>query len=817
MFYFGEESDMKSFIKTSLLGATALGFTATPALAQSANDALNDDGVILVTARKKVEDLQTVPVTVSVIGEDLIDDANIAGLEELSDFTPGFQLQSAFGRDADRPIIRGASNIITSDGKVGFFIDGIPFVGASTALDLENFSRVEIIKGPQSAVFGRGTLSGAVNYVTRPGVNELGVDFEATAATDGKYEIFGRVAAPIGGGLSAFASGKYMTFDGFYTNAVTGKDLGQETISLSGGLNYQSDNFQANLTYLHTQDDDDHYAIGLQGSEFNNIYTEGSRGYFDGVVSLREPIGLNTDELINPGIERISNRVLASATADLGGSGFTASALFGYTNITERTGTDQTYDDTTAFFFPGFCQFIFGGDCENFATAFNSDNEVKREAISVELRFASPQDRPIRAEIGGFLFDDTRRGTDYGRKRTEFGYDSIAEGDVTNNLALFGGVAVDLFDGFTVGGELRIARDEVGTRQGASYRLGDLFPDAANPDRLIEGNGANRGQVYKSILPRFTIDYQASDDLLIYGVYSEGNSPGGLNGLDAPTTTFGEESLKNYELGIKSSPLPGLRFNIAGFYNDYSDQVLTSTFTTGTGGVNSFSDNIGDTEIYGVEIDASWSVNDFLTFAATYAYTDAEIATGSSADQSILLGGTTGLGTVADPNNPGAFLPTDDGCTNPATVLNAGQPLGDGTLTTGPTPCLPFADVSGNTPPLVSKHQATFTTAIDVPVGDGGWSAFARGDVIFRSSFYAQIHNLAETGDATKVNFSVGARSDNLTIRAWVKNAFQDKTPRGILRYVDFSAGRVNGARPRAFGITPPDRRQFGLTVSGSF
>lgn len=809
---------MKFTNKASLLVATALTITATPSFAQDADEGLsNNDDIILVTARKKVESLQNVPVTVSVFGEELIDEANIAGLEELSDFTPGFQLQSAFGRDADRPIIRGASNILTSEGKVGFFVNGIPFVGAATALDLENFSRVEIIKGPQSAVFGRGTLSGAVNYVTQPGVDELKLDFEATAATDGRYEIFGRVAAPIGEGFSAFASGAYSSFDGFYKNAVTGNDLGQETLNLAAGLNYSGGGFEANIVYMHTEDDDDHFPIGLQGAEFNNIYTEGSRGYFDGVVSLREPIGLNTDDLIGPGIERISNRVFASATAELGDSGFTASALFGYSNITDRTGTDQTYDDTTALFFPGFCQFIFGPDCQNFSTAFNSDNEVERESISAELRFASPQDLPYRAEIGGFLFDDTRSRTSYGLKRTEFGYDSIGETSLVTNLALFGSLEFDILENLTIGGELRVARDEIRTRQGDSYRLGDFFPDAAGPDRTIAGDGSDRSEVFKSILPRFTVDFQARDNLLIYGVYSEGNSPGGFNPIDAPRVRFDEERLKNYELGFKSQPLDGLRVNVAGFFNDYSDQVLTSTFTTGDGGVDSFRDNVGDSDIWGLEFDASWQVNDILSFAATYSYIDAEFKNSFSADQSLLLGGSAGTGTVEDPNNPGVFLPTDDGCANPLTTLNPGQPLGDGTLTVAPTPCLPFASISGNTPPLVSKHQATFTTALEVPFGDSGWSAFARGDLIYRSSFFAQVHNLAETGDATKVNFAVGARNENITVRLWVKNAFQDDTPRGILRYVDFSVPRANGERQRAFAITPPERRQFGLTVAGSF
>jgi len=809
--------NMKLPIRCLLLAATA-SVPSTAYAQANEQEGVTDQDVIIVTARKKEESLQSVPVTVNVFGEELIDDANISGIEDLSDFTPGFQLQSAFGRDADRPVIRGASNILFSEGKVGFFIDGIPFVGASTALDLENFGRVEVIKGPQSAVFGRGTLSGAVNYVTRRPANELTADFELTAATRDRYQAFGRVAAPIGGGFGAFVSAGYNDRAGHYRNSVTGNRLGQETLSLAGGLNFQSDMFEASIMYLHTEDDDDHFAIGLQDSSFNNIYTAGSRGYYEGVVSLREPIGLNTDELIAPGISRNSDRVFARATADLGDSGFTATALFGYTAIIERTGTDQTYDASTALFItsPFVCT-VFVPDCLFGVSAFNSDAETEREAISVEVRFASPQENPFRAEIGGFFFDDSTERTSYGRKQTELGYDRIGETDLATNLALFGSVELDVTGRLTVGGELRIGRDEIGTRPGASYRLGDLFPGTATPDRVIVGEGAIRNAVFKSILPRFTIDYQAADDVLLYGVYSEGNSPGGFNAVDAPIPTYDEERLKNYEIGIKAQPLDDVRVNVAGFFNDYSDQVLTSTFTTSQGGVDSFADNVGDTEIWGLEFDASWRATDFLTFSGTYAYVDAEIVNGSSADQAILLGGSTGLGTVPDPANPGAVLPTTGGCANPNATLNAGQLLGDGTVTTGPTPCAPFADLSGKRPPLVSKHQASFSTAIDVPLGNSGWDVFARGDVIYRSSFFAQVHNLAETGDATKVNFAAGFRNDNLTIRFWVQNAFDDDTPRGVLRYVDFSAPPLNGLQPRAFAISPPERRQFGLTVSGSF
>ena len=802
----------KSF-KSALMVATALAVTPSVNAQVGNRDAgaNADSNVIIVTARKKEENLQTVPVTVNVFGEQMIDDANITGLEELSDFTPGFQLQSAFGRDADRPVIRGASNILFSEGKVGYFVDGIPFIGPSTALDLENFGRVEVLKGPQSAVFGRGTLSGAVNYVTRAPAKELAAEFEVTAATYDKYEIFGRVEAPIADGFSAFASAKYSKFGGFYTNALTGDDLGQETLSLAGGLNYQSDDFEASVAYFHTEDNDDHFTIGVQDSSYNNIYKEGSRGYYKGIVSLREPIKLNTNELIEPGVNRKSDRVLAKATAELGDSGFTATALFGYTSIKQRNGTDQSYEGNSPFFAP--C----GANCSFIVSPFNVDTEIKREAVSAELRFASPQDKPIRAEVGGILFDDSTHFTDYGRKFTSVNPDPIGESTGATNMALFGLVEFDVTDRLTIGGELRAARDEVRTRKGDSYVVGDLFPTAANPNQVIPGLGTNRTAVFKSILPRVTLDYKVTDDVLVYAVYSQGNSPGGFNKTGAPKSTFGEELLTNYELGFKAQPFYGLTFNVAAFYNEYSDQVLTSNFVTAIGGTDSYSENVGDSEIKGIEMEASWKATDFLTFAATYAYIDAKFVNGFSGEQSALIGGTAGLGTVPNAAAPGGFSNTTKGCSNPLTTLNAGQKLGDGTITTAPTPCMPFADISGNTVPLVSKHQATFTTALDMPIGNAGWNLFARADVIYRSSFYANIHNLAETGDATKVNFSLGMRDDSLSIRFWVKNAFQDETPRGILRYVDFQAPRLNGESPRAFAITPPDKRQFGVTLSGKF
>ena len=125
---------------------------------------------IIVMARKKAETALDVPIAISAFSAETIQDKLATGISDIAEFTPGFQMQQAFGRGFDRPIIRGASNIIQADGKVGIFLDGAPYLGDFSSLDIAAVERIEIIKGPQSAVFRGGTRSGAINPLPkRPG------------------------------------------------------------------------------------------------------------------------------------------------------------------------------------------------------------------------------------------------------------------------------------------------------------------------------------------------------------------------------------------------------------------------------------------------------------------------------------------------------------------------------------------------------------------------------------------------------------------------------------------------------------------------
>ena len=759
------------------------------------------DDTIIVTARKKAENLQEVPLSISAFSEELLADANIFDSSELSDFTPGFQQQQAFGRDGDRPVIRGTSNILISEGKVGIFVDGVPFIGDSSSLDFDGFQGIEVIRGPQSAIYGRGTLSGAINYTTRKPGEEFAGRAKVTAAEHDQFEVLGAVSGAIADNLIGYASGKYYTFGGDRTNARTGDNFGQETISLNAGLNYSpSDNLDMGLRYIYSQDNDDHFAIGLQDSSQNNCQ-QGSRGYFCGTLEVPDTFSIASDNLIQAGLDRKTHRLISNVDYDFD-NGLTLSGLFGYTDQTEILGTDQTFNGSEATLLSGFVCARFVPDCLFGVSGFETDEEKRRKALSGEIRISSDQNNPFRWQLGGFIFNDETERTAYGLKQTEFGYGQIGETVESTNYAAFGGAELDISDKLTGGVELRYASDKIQTRQGASYTLGDFFPGATDPTRVIAGEGADREATFNSLLPRFTLDYRINDDVLLYSVVSKGNSPGGFNELGAPSLTFDEETLWNYEIGVKTQT-ERTRFNLTGYYIDYSDQVLTSTFTDASNGtVDSFSDNVGDSEIWGLELDAAIDLSDNFTMSATYGYTDATIKSGLNADQAFLFGGPL-CGGVDYANND--------------VTLPVGTVIGDGSTLTSPTPCAEFADISGQKAPLVSKHQVSISADYEKEIGDSGMTGFARADYIFRSGFFAQLHNLAETNDSSRVNLSTGIKTDNYTLRLWVKNAFKTEDVVGIIRYVDFAAPRLNGERQRAFAITPGSRRQFGVTASANF
>ena len=173
---------MRAFLLATA-GLTALGVTAT-AQAQDAARTAEVEAVsideIIVTARKREEKLIDVPISITAVTAEQLDRANVDDIADLAQQTPGLSFRQGFGRTGagqgndgpSRPSIRGMSNILGA-ANASFFVDGIYVSGNINSYQLDNLERIEVIKGPQSALFGRQTFAGAVNYVTRRPGNEM--------------------------------------------------------------------------------------------------------------------------------------------------------------------------------------------------------------------------------------------------------------------------------------------------------------------------------------------------------------------------------------------------------------------------------------------------------------------------------------------------------------------------------------------------------------------------------------------------------------------------------------------------------------------
>jgi iron complex outermembrane recepter protein len=779
--------------KALLWGGAAAGVLAIaqPAAAQT------DVQELVVTARKVEENLRDVPVAVTALSAEALEERLVQDITDLSQYTPGFQVNEGFGRSADRPVIRGASNVIATEGKVGIFVDGIPFFGSFTALDLENASRVEVIRGPQSAVFGRGTLSGAVNVVTREPTDEFSGRIKATYGRFDRKELGAQVSGPLTSWLGADAGFKVYQIEGMFPNtAVPGTEIGgQKSEQITFGLYADpTPDIAVSARYMYTHDDDQPFAAWLQPAAFNNCFLT-TRTYYCGEVRTPGPFALNTDKLRSPGLSRTGHRGFFDASWDVMGSGYTLSYQAGVTELTQVSGIDQSYDARDFFLIGAGCRFARIPNSNCALSPFNTTTGSFRTAVTHEARISSPADQPIRWRVGLYRgLDRSKDDTDY-LELSEVGPDVLGDSSRAQTTALFGALDWDITDTLTLGLELRRQQDKIravtpayGVAQYIS--LGDIQASNFPTPNQVAGTPGVRNAKFEATLPRATLTWKATPDLTVYAQYSQGNAPGGFNPVDAPQTTFDEEKLKNYELGVKTTMLGFTFLGATAFFQQYDGQVLTNTYVTPTL-LSSYRANLGETEIKGLELEGSRGLGlPGLSVQFSYSYLDAEITKGVEPEQAILLLGTTCKAPA------------------PSTATNLDLPG-----------CRAAASIVGKRPPQVSKHSLSVGLRYEAEATIAGFAPFASVDYIYRSSFFDQVTNLAETGDFKKVNVQFGIQ-DGQGLRAyvWGRNIFDNDTPEGILRFLDFLAPRSpSRENARAFAITAARPMEWGVTVSKSW
>ncbi|MCW5580667.1 MAG: TonB-dependent receptor, partial [Luteimonas sp.] len=314
---------------------------------------------------------------------------------------------------------------------------------------------------------------------------------------------------------------------------------------------------------------------------------------------------------------------------------------------------------------------------------------------------------------------------------------------------------------------------------------------------------------YSSFTPRFTLSYQANENLNLFGLVAKGNKPGGFNTFvyDARLTDetsadlvaqgldkIEEENVTNYEVGLKSNWLDNtLRVNVNLYQIDWKNQGMTTgaqaTQRNGAPLATSYITNVGKTQIRGLELEGQWAFAPGWMGSLVYAFTDSEIKDFWAQAQADLL---------SDASNP-----------NP----NADDPL---------------ASLAGHKSPSVPRNKATLGLAYNKELANG-WGFDANWDTTYEGERYVQVHNLAKFGASFRSNLRMSlSPNESWKITAYVNNVFDDDTPMSGLRYLSFTAPPLNipapapatnrvSAQQRDFGVSAPLPRMYGLEVSYRF
>lgn len=771
---------------------------------------------ILVTARKYEENIQEIPISVSAFTAQNIEQLNLKSIDEIAKFTPGLSFTSAFGRQpgSDRPAMRGITTVVNgvaNSSAVGYFVDGVYLSGSPQSTELSNLERVEVIKGPQAAQFGRGTYAGAINYITRkPSLDGLEGGAAVTGAEHGTQEYSGWVSGPIiDNQLAYYVSAGYDSYDGEYTNQASGDDVGgTESKNFTGKLLWTPlDGLEITLKGGLQKTDDDHFAIYLQPRTLNNCYprtanTPRARGYYCGTAIVDENnIRLATDLLenavssttgLNDGMSgaKLDRELLNLVFDYTAPSGFIFTSTTGYIKDKVNTGFDVSYAN--------YDPIPAGASAGSF---YQLDGD-KTETWTQEIRISSPRDAAIRGTFG-FYFLDIKDWEVYNRKVLSSGASALQTvanltTERVQNRAVFGGLDFDINDRLTIGLEGRFSSDDVQVSNVVNNGTGAVEPCAGN---------SSCQKTFTSFTPRLTVRYQYTDDVNLYANIAKGVKPGDFNGSlpndpisglpDESFRAVDEETMWSYELGAKTEWLERrLIANFAVYFNDVEDQQLTTNIE-GPGGVpQSVLANVGKTEVWGAELETNFVITDNWTAGFIYSWTDSEIKERISTDQADLVGNVTGFTTLDNYYNQ-------------------------------------FGDVSGKESPRVPENQFALFSRYDIPFSWGGM--FIGADYTFEESKYSQEHNLIETGDRNLLGARIGANWQNWQLTAWVKNLTDDDTPLDIIRYIDRQASS-GGALPsctasggtaaqcvgsstsgRGFGLTLQPGRQVGATLSYKF
>ncbi|MCP5395270.1 MAG: TonB-dependent receptor [Sphingomonadaceae bacterium] len=636
---------MKHLLAASAL-CGSLALVSSPVMAQEANS-VRGDGVIIVTAQKREENIQEVPIAITAVGAEYLESRGVASIDDLGSVAPNVKFERApSSKTISQIAIRGSVTInpaITWEPAVGLYLDGVYIAKAQGSIfDIADLERVEILRGPQGTLYGRNALAGAVNLVTAKPSGEAGGRAEITYGSFNQWKFKGVLDLPQMGPISAKVSGQYERRDGLVKivpNAVPGvftalPNVVDETDTIrSGSFMVQlraelTDSVTVDYTYDYSkQDQKPPFAQLLRvnrNGDPRDIFDPGSPGYAFGGAYFPLDLYANPDRQTTASIDGAvyeKSRSYGHAltlTADLGAT--TVKSITAYRNLAWSDGLDLDGSPMPV----AYTQRITDYD------AFSQELQLTGLAMNDRLAYV----------LGAFYFDESAETLN---PQSFFGGGADFQSDYGSNTkawALYAQLDFDLTDALklTLGG--RYTHEKKDVRRYLRVNM-DVANGIFAPVVVADiGYGDIADATYNDFSPAITLGYEFSPDFNVYARYAKGFKSGGFNGETnvfydpaalAAGCPFGAaelcdpydaEKVDSYEVGFKSQFMDRrLTFNVAAFLDNHKDIQLA--IFTASGAAASIVRNAASAEIKGLEFEATARPLDTLTLNGSLALLDA--------------------------------------------------------------------------------------------------------------------------------------------------------------------------------------------------
>jgi iron complex outermembrane receptor protein len=603
---------MKHFQTSVGQGALALAMMigATPVLAaepqstepQAASGDAVATGDIIVTAQKREQNLQKVPLAVSVVGAEQLAASGVRQFQDLGNVAPSLTV-----RPAEHPVnanvsLRGVGTFAFGIGvepSVAVLVDDVPLAFQARAFtDLPDVERIEVLRGPQSTLYGKSASAGLINIITRQPTDTLRVRANLLATTDSEYGGNFSVSGPISPELGYVISASYSQFDGNVSNLFNNKKVnGRDAYTARAKLRWEP---MTDVTFT------------LSGNYVKGHTTVG-RPFIrmDPTALFRNTAGL-TPAVVFPGVTineqntNISNNYDArtnyegyggSLRGEIGIGDHTLVSVTSYDKFTLNDFLDQ--DDTSA------------------PAAVGNNIQVgtfRSKLFTQEFRLLSPSTNPLRYTLGAYYANVMF-------ERPFFRGPALALANwfatsKSQQLAGFAQIDWEVVPSLTLTAGGRVQNEKI------SY----TFLDIQNGNAAFAGNAEDTAATY-----RLNASYQVTPDIMLFGSYSTGykgqtyDLTTGFNQNRALAGPIKPEKSRNKEIGARMQFFDRhLTVNLTFFDTDYTNLQAQSIETLPDGTANFRLTNVGGLNTKGIELDTSARIGSDLSLSASVAYLDAK-------------------------------------------------------------------------------------------------------------------------------------------------------------------------------------------------